>query len=292
MRRALLAGLAAAAAVLATPVCASAQDIADLPGQTNPPQTLRGYDPKTPYWMSGDARPFLAAVMNLGGIYYRPELEVGYGRPHFSWAGAELWSRLSLGGVVFYAGPRLTLPSLDLRVGARMVSSAGQNLLPRREIYNNNHLDAESPPRSHYWSIDSEINVSGAAPGGNASLLVSAFAIGGVEDGYDVFEDSLHIIVRPPLVWRARFSYLASLGPYNNMGLGWATEIINSPARDLTVFRMGPVVTVALTRHLQATAAGLLGIDSRDDIGLSGADLGQIGLSYRWASGEPFPDFP
>lgn len=291
MRRLLTVGLAAAA-LFAAQRRANGQDIADLPGQTNPPHSLDRYDPKTPYWQLGRVRPFLAAVMNLGGIYYRPELEVGYGRPHSAWGGAEVWSKISLGGVAFYVGPRLTLPSLDLRVGARMVSSAGQNLLPRREVYDNNHLDAESPPRSHYWSIDSEVNVSGAAPGGNASLLVSAFALGGVEDGYDVFEDSLHIIVQPPLVWRARLTYLASLGPYNNMGLGWAAEVINSPARDLTVFRMGPVVTVALTRHLQATAAGLLGIDSRDDIGLSGADLGQIGLSYRWASGEPFPDFP
>jgi len=31
---------------------------------------------------------------------------------------------------------------------------------------------------------------------------------------------------------------------------------------------------------------------SPDTLGLIGADLGQLGLRYRWATGDRFPEFP
>jgi len=31
---------------------------------------------------------------------------------------------------------------------------------------------------------------------------------------------------------------------------------------------------------------------SPDELGLVGADLGQLGLRYRWASNDRWPDFP
>jgi hypothetical protein len=58
------------------------------------------------------------------------------------------------------------------------------------------------------------------------------------------------------------------------------------------VGRAGPVLGVAITRHLDARATVLLVVASRDRIGLDGADFAQLGLRYRWASGEPRPAFP
>ena len=65
-----------------------------------------------------------------------------------------------------------------------------------------------------------------------------------------------------------------------------------APNRDNLVFRTGPVVTVSLTDHLQAIGAAAFAIIYHDDLGLSGSDLGQIALRYRWASGEAWPNFP
>jgi hypothetical protein len=68
--------------------------------------------------------------------------------------------------------------------------------------------------------------------------------------------------------------------------------MVGVPARDEVMLRAGPVLTVALTHHLQAVFAAAFAIESKDALGLEGADFGQISLTYRWATGDKWPEFP
>ena len=62
--------------------------------------------------------------------------------------------------------------------------------------------------------------------------------------------------------------------------------------------RVLPQLTVILTHHLHLThhldaAASIMAVAwSPDSLALLGTDIGQFGLRYRWATGDPFPEFP
>jgi hypothetical protein len=56
--------------------------------------------------------------------------------------------------------------------------------------------------------------------------------------------------------------------------------------------RLGPAIVVSLTHHLEAVGVAALSVFNPDEIGLAGADLGQIGMRYRWATGDLWPEFP
>jgi hypothetical protein len=52
------------------------------------------------------------------------------------------------------------------------------------------------------------------------------------------------------------------------------------------------VLTLSLTHHLDAIGAVMIVAASPDQLGLLGADLGQLGLRYRWSTGDRWPEFP
>ncbi|MFO0616338.1 MAG: hypothetical protein U0414_27345 [Polyangiaceae bacterium] len=267
--------------------------VLDLPdATTNPTAPPRDVDQKLPYWERGEIRPFTSAVFDVGGFFVRPELNVGYGQPHFNWIGAEIFSKLTLGGVTLGAGVHGQIPNVDARLGVRSFRSADQRLLQRKNVYRESDPTILDQPASAYDSVDADLAVNVRALGGSVSLETRALALFQVPDGYDVFEDVFRVVVRPPLVWQAKLTYVVFAGWDDRLALGFTTELLGAPARDNLVFRVGPVLTVALTEHLQAIGGGAFAILYHDDLGLSGSDLGQIGLRYRWASGEPYPDFP
>jgi hypothetical protein len=267
--------------------------VLDLPdATTNPTAPPRDVDQKLPYWERGEVRPFVSAVFDVGGFFVRPEMQVGYGQPHFNWIGAEVFSKMTLGGVTLGAGVHGQLPNLDARVDVRSFRSASDRFLQRKDVYEESDPTILDQPRSAYQSIDADLAVSVRALGGSVSLEARALALFNVDEGYDVFDDVLRVVVRPPLVWETKLTYVAFAGWDDRLAVGLTTELIGAPARDNLVFRVGPVLSLSLTEHLQAIGGGAFAILYHDDLGLSGSDLGQIALRYRWASGEPYPAFP
>jgi hypothetical protein len=129
-------------------------------------------------------------------------------------------------------------------------------------------------------------------PVGSIGGLVDAYYILGVPDGFYLFEDQLRVIVDPPFVGRARLSYLAAIGDPQTFRVGGLAELIYNPGRQYFNVRIGPAVAVSLTHHLEAVASVAISVANPDEIGISGADLGQIGLRYRWATGDLWPEFP
>ncbi len=76
------------------------------------------------------------------------------------------------------------------------------------------------------------------------------------------------------------------------MKLGAAAEMIHVPLRSMIVVRAGPLVSVGLTHHLEVNGGLMIVAASRDDIGLPAADVGQLALIYKWATGDRWAEFP
>jgi hypothetical protein len=292
----MVAATLAAGAWLATTGIAHAQDPAD-PGSAQGgaiPASTRELDlaAKRPYWSGSHRRWFLSSVLEGGFFYMRTQMAVGWGRPHWEWVGIEEQTRISGGGGSEYVGLRAALPFVDFRGGARNFFSTDQAFLPPQENYSREDVLEPDTPKSHYLSLEGEVAASFKLLGGSVFGAGTVMHILGVPDGYYVFEDALHVVVDPPWLWRVRLGYVHGLGTYQGLRLGLAGEVIHVPARDALVVRLGPQLAVTLTHHLDAVASIMAVLASPDSLRLYGAEIGQFGLRYRWATGDPFPEFP
>lgn len=287
-------GALSALTALLTARGASAQ-ASDLPsGPTSGASGASDLDvaQKRPYWSgAGKTRGFVSSTLEAGIFYYRPQLAVGYGRPHWQWIGAESQTRFSLGSASQYFGLRGALPNFELRTGARYTWAGNQSYLVPRYDYSRDELELSTEPNSRYATAEAEL--SGGIPflGGAITMLATGFYVFAVPEDYNIFEDQLRIITEPPWLWRARLGYVHEVF-VDGLTLGAAAEVLGSPERDHSVVRVGPVLGAAVTHHLEATLTVLVAVASRDNLRLEGSDIGQFGFRYRWATGDPFPDFP
>ncbi|NUO53882.1 MAG: hypothetical protein HOV80_33985 [Polyangiaceae bacterium] len=295
MRRPLVLALAALAALvsMSTTRVASAQDVL-VPGPgTLPPSELRtNISVSRPYWSAGESRPFLAAIFETGGISLRTELDAGWGRPHYSWIGGELSSSMSLRGLSAFTGVRGVLPFGSVRFGGRYVASIQQRFIDDFPKISRPMLEVDEGPRSTYAALDGEVQFEIPLPVGKIGGVASAHGLFGVPDEFFVFEDALRMIAAGPFIGRGRLQYLAGIGDPPTFRVGGIVEVMGDPQREAVWFRTGPAVAVSLTHHLEAVGVAALTLLSPDEIGLAGADLGQIGLRYRWATGDLWPEFP
>lgn len=290
----LRAASAAALVVVLAASTALAQDPGEVPStiaDTDPTSAL-GVAGKRPYWSAGKHRPFTSAMFEAGLVYIRPTLAVGYGKPHWRWLGAEVQSRISTGSASEYVGLRFALPLAELRLGGRYSFGASHSYLVRAESYTDDTIDFDEEPSSRYFSLEAE--VGGALPVGDGAFVgsLSGFHLLGVPDEYDVYDHLLHVVVEPPWALRQRGGYVHSFGVDNGLKVGAAVELIEVPERDAVIFRVGPQLGVAITHHLDASLSVMAVVASPDSLRLEGTDIGQFGFRYRWATGDPFPEFP
>lgn len=270
-----------------------AQDPSDLPPPTGTqPGLFEGLDQSRPFWVSGKTRWFISYVLDAGIVYLRPQLAVGYGKPHWSWIGIEGYASASVNGGVEYAGLHAATTYVDARIGARYNFSVDQHFLVPQDEYNREDSELELGPMSRYLSLEAEITGSAPVAGGTLFAVATGYYITETPPGFYVFEDALRIIIDPPYVLRARLGYLASFGINNTLKIGVAGEVIGNPGREATVVRAGPVIGVSLTHHLEAVGALMVVAHSTDDLGLRGAEFGNIGFRYKWATGDRWPEFP
>jgi hypothetical protein len=271
-----------------------AQDLADLPPAQGVGSVLvSGVGDAGPYWRgSGPYRPFMAATFDVGVVHYRPTLSVGWGKPHYEWMGADVGSAISLSSSRLYAGLRGVVPGLSMQIGTRYEAATSQQLLPAQEEYQREDLETELTPPSRYLSVESELVATVPFPGGNLLGVLSGYAILGELEGLYVFEENLKVVVAPPWLWRARLGYLGHVGWEGSLKIGGAAELLHVPYRNALLVRAGPLVSAELTHHLEVIGAIMIVAASPDQLGVVGADLGQLGLRYRWASGDRFAEFP
>jgi len=242
---------------------------------------------RTSYWAKGEARPFVSTAIDIGYLYFRPRVSLGYGKPFWRWIGIDANPQASnrfLGG---YAGLRAALPMLEFRLGARYVWEFQQSYLTPMDSYHRIDFESTTLGRSSYTALEGEI--TGGFPVGPGSILtiLSGTMITGVPDNVDVYDETLRVISKPPYIWRGRLGYAVRLGVEGKVSVGVVADFLGLPDRgsDAYVFRAGVIISAALSNHVEVLGSFVPPLISPDSIGVPGGDFAQLGVRFRWATG-------
>jgi hypothetical protein len=172
----------------------------------------------------------------------------------------------------------------DLRVGARHLLSFKRSFLPPREHYTREQVELREGSRARYTALEAELTVTPRLGPGELSTELSATAIVGVPEDRFVFEETLRVVVDPPLAWRARVGFLFFAMEEDQLRVGPVVDFVWLPGRDALVLRAGLLARLALYDDLEARANLVPVIAGPDSLGLSGADFAQLGVRWRWAT--------
>ena len=291
MRRRRRLELRATLIALASAGAAQAQISEAVPPDTVALDTTGGESGNAGYWQQARRRLFVAATIELGAPYVRTQLATGYGRPHYSWMGMELYTGVNPSSLAEYLGLRAALPWAYLRAGLRYQAAFQRSILPIKDSYTREDLDTPIGDPWQYFSFEGEGAAMARLPFGNLTGIVGGYYFTLVpERDAAIFEETLRVVATQPWLWRARGSYSFSFGRDDGGRLGAAAEVVGIPGRGELVFRAGPYAAVAVTNHLEVLAMLLPVWYSPDTLGLLGADFAQLGLRLRFATGETSPD--
>lgn len=289
---AVVAGVVAAAALLAGGV-AGAQDRPEqelpLPEEKPKPEAPLG-DPWMDIelrrnWSDLPSRPFIATTIDVGWVYLRPRVSLGWGKPHTAWAGVDLNPTFTSNALGAYAGLRLALPRLNWRGGIRYNHSLYRAYLDAAESFDRVDFDLTTNGKSRYTTLETEVEF--ALPGGPGDFLALASLsyVGGVPQGKFVFEETLRVMVDPHWVWRVRGGYTLRFGTRDQHSAGLVVDALAVPGRDDSLtLRAGPIVRIVLSRRVEVRGSFVVTVKSPDSLGLAGSDFTEIGVRYRWAS--------
>jgi hypothetical protein len=241
------------------------------------------------HWSDGPRRPFVALTADIGYLYLKPRVSFGYGKPFMLWCGIDVLPVITQSYAAGYAGLRFQVPWFDLRVGARAVHAFDRQLLAPQDSYNLVDLAEITGHAAEYLGLEAEL--SGAIPAGPGYVVVlgTASALELVPHGYDVYDETLHVVARPPMVYRARAGYAFRLLEEGNARLGVVGEVLGIPERSTEIYRAGLVGSFSIDDHLEAVATLIVPIYWRHSLGMLGGDYGELGLRYRWVTGHEHP---
>jgi hypothetical protein len=236
-------------------------------------------------WAVLPARPFIATTVDFGFVYVRPRVSFGYGRPFTEWIGVDANVLAQRSGLGAYGGLRIEIPYLDFRIGPRFFSSFEHTYLEPRKSYDRIELERVVSTLARTLTWEAELDLSAPLGPGRVLLRGSASYVTGVPDGQYVFEETLHIIAAPPLVWRTRLAYTFTFGARKQHSFGPAVDFLDVPERDDSrTVRVGPILRMQLSRRVDVRGSFIVTVLSPDRIGLVGGDFTELGLRYRWAS--------
>ncbi len=242
------------------------------------PRMARSWGELPPRW-------FVSTAFDVGFVYARPRVSAGYGRPFTSWVGLDANPIASGAGLGMYGGLRFEIPHVDLRLGPRYFVAFQHTYLDDRDSYSRLQLETEGGQKAKTLTYEAELDMS--LPLGPGALLGrgSVSYVTGVPEGQSVFEETLHVIVKPPLVWRVRGGYALRLGRYSQHSIGFVVDVLDVPKRDDSVtLRAGPVLRMVLSRRVEVRGSFVVTVSSPDKIGLVGGDFTELGVRYRWAT--------
>lgn len=238
-------------------------------------------------WKTGWRRLFAATTTDLGYIYLRPRLALGYGVPHYQWMGIELNPIFSRQGVGGWGGVRFALPYIDIRAGARTFYAFERSFLPGdQDTFDRAALETSGGAHARYITMETELNTAIATKIGELALTGSASRVTGFDNPDDyVYEDTLRVIVGSSLVWRTRAAF--SFYPFSNyhqFAIGPAVDVIGVPTRDELLVRAGLVTRIVLNKAVEVRGSFVPTIVSRDRLGLVTSDFTELGIRWRWAT--------
>jgi hypothetical protein len=236
-------------------------------------------------WGTLPARPFVATTVDFGFVYIRPRVSLGYGRPFTRWFGVDANPIAQTSGLGAYGGLRVEIPHLDWRIGGRYFSSFEHTFLLPQDSYDRIDFERRVSDKARTLTWESELDLSFDLGPGRLLARGSISYVTGVPDGRYVFEETLHVIVDPPWVWRTRLGYAFVFGSRRQHSVGPVVDFLDVPGRDDSkTVRVGPILTMKLSRRVEVRGSFVFSVVSPDRIGLKGGDSTELGLRYRWAS--------
>lgn len=242
------------------------------------PKMARSWGTLPPRW-------FLATTVDMGFVYLRPRASVGYGRPYTQWVGIDANPIAKTSGLGLYGGARLEIPHFDLRIGSRYFYSFEYSYLEPQARYERIELERRAESHASTLTHEAELDITADLGPGKLLLRGSVSYVTGVPEGKLVYEDTLHIIVDPPLVWRTRLSWVYTFGLRKQHSIGPAVDLLDVPKRENSrTVRVGPILRMQLSRRVDVRGSFIFTVFSPDRIGLRGGDFTELGLRYRWAS--------
>ena len=117
--------------------------------------------------------------MDVGFVYLRPRLSLGYGRPFTQWIGVDANPIAAQNGLGAYAGLRLEIPHLDFRIGPRYFASFSHTYLPTRASYSRLELESNSGNPSRTLTFEAELDLNFDLGPGRLLLRGSASYVSG-----------------------------------------------------------------------------------------------------------------
>ena len=240
-------------------------------------------------WSAPPPRWFVATTVDVGFIYGRPRVSLGYGKPFTKWAGFDFNPVFNSGGVGIYAGGRIEIPYVDLRIGSRYWWLFTSWFLPEQDQYTRLDIARQLGNKAKVLTHEAEADISVPAGPGNILARASISYVADVPDGKAVFEPQLRVMVQKGLVWRARGGYAFRSASTRSTRSASSPTSSNVPTRDNSkTVRVGPIIRFVLSRRVDIRGSFVTTVKSPDKIGLVGGDFTELGVRYRWAS-EPTP---
>lgn len=248
-------------------------------------------EPHLSPWDQGHARPFVAARIDAGPTYGKALVALGYGRPHWIWAGVEAFPIITTDFEAAYAGVRASLPFFDVAFGYRQNRSFTHGALAPAATYTKGDVDNAPGSRTRYLAW--ELEISGVLPiaHGFAVFAVNVDKVLDPPAGMNLFEESTRVVIAPPWVYETRLGWVYSFGD-GTFKAGAIGEYLVVPGRPYNVIRAGPALLYTLTEHLELLGFLTVPVASPDSLGPILGAFGTGGIRYKWATGEARPAFP
>lgn len=257
-----------------------------------PNATAPGKRPEYGYFSLGEPRWFISSQSDLGTPYLKPFLSAGYGMPHWIWAGVDVNAVLTMEMVHTYAGLRASSPLLDLSFGVRDTWSFYRPLLVPAATYS--YSDVQDAPGGNARYAVWEAEAVGVVPLPHSALIADLIAVKMLDlpASRYVYEESYRAVVADGLYAVLRLIAVARLLNEDALKIGAMGEHLFGTGHGKPVSRLGPVVILQLTDHLQALGTITFPIISPDTLGPILGSYAIAGLRYRWATGELDPKLP
>ena len=241
----------------------------------------------TKSWELGGPRPFFSAMVDVGYLYLRPRVALGYGKPFHNWVGIEANPSVSAQSTGGYAGLRLDLPNFDIRVGARQTYSFNRSYQAPNTHYNRYDLESTEKDRTFNTTLETEANVTVPIGPGVILALASLSYLPNVPNGDYIYEETLRVMVQPPWVARQRLGYMFGFGEHRQASIGPAVDVLEIPERRSVVIRAGILARFVLSRSFELRGTFMPRVVSQDALGLLESDFTELGLRWRWATASP-----
>jgi hypothetical protein len=238
-------------------------------------------------WESGTPRAFAAGRLEAG-LHGRVLLQLGYGQPHWAWAGIQGAALVTPHTAGVEAAVRGALPFLDLQVALRRTRSFDRPLLAARESHGEAELEGG---HARLTVLDADLSGVVPVPGGLAAWELEWVRPLGLAAGAHAFEETWQVAVGPRGAGAFRLGWLA--GPFlGRARLGPFAEAVRLFGRDETVVRAGGALLLTLGPHLSLLASGFAPVSGPDRFDAFTATYGTLALRWAFATGDPAPGLP